>query len=94
MGSGMQALKVLVVVMGVMIVAGVIGLGVVMTKRLTAAAPGLGSVTLDEPAGTRIVAASPGGEHVVLRLEGGGPDRVAVVDLRSGRVVGRIGLAK
>ena len=95
----MKALKVLVVVMGVMIVAGVIGLGVVMTRRLTAAPPttalpGMGSVTLDEPAGTRIAGAVAGGDTIVLHLQGGGPDRVAVVELRSGRVVGRIGLAR
>lgn len=90
----MQALKVLVVVMGVMIVAGVIGLGVVMTRRLTAAPPTLGSVTLDEPAGTRIAGAVAGGDIIVLNLQGGGPDRVAVVELRTGRVVGRIGLAR
>ena len=90
----MQALKVLVGVMGVMIVAGVIGLGVVMTRRLTAVPPTLGSVTLDEPAGTRIAGAVAGGDNIVLLLQGGGPDRVAVVELRTGRVVGRIGLAK
>lgn len=90
----MQALKVLVVVMGVMIVAGVIGLGVVMTRRLSAVPPSLGSVTLDEPAGTRIAGVVAGGETILLQLQGGGPDRVAVVELRSGRVVGRIGLAR
>ena len=90
----MQALKVLVVVMGVMIVAGVIGLGMVMTRRLSAVPPSLGNVTQDEPAGTRIAGAETAGEHIVLRLEGGGPDRVAVVELRNGRVVGRIGLAR
>ena len=90
----MQALKILVVVMGVMIVAGVIGLGVVMTRRLTVAPATLGSVTLDEPSGTRIIGAAAGGDTIVLHLQGGGPDRVAVVELRSGRVVGRIGLAR
>ena len=90
----MQAMKVLVVMMAVMIVAGVIGLGVVMTRRLSAVPPSLGNVVLDEPTGTRIAGAEAGGEHILLRLEGGGPDRVAVVELRSGRVVGRIGLAR
>ncbi|MCC6716952.1 MAG: hypothetical protein IT555_03635 [Acetobacteraceae bacterium] len=90
----MQALKVLVAVMGVMIVAGVVTLGVVVTRRLSAVPAGLGNVTLDEPPGTRIAGAVPGGEVIVLRLEGGGPDRVAVVETRTGRVVGRIGLAK
>ena len=97
----MRALMVLVVVMGVMIVGGVATLAVLLAKRMGAApvaigAPpeAIGAVTLDEPEGTRIVAALPGGEHIVVQLQGGGPDRVAVVDARSGRVVGRIGLAK
>lgn len=90
----MQALKVLVVVMGVMIVAGVVALGVVITRRVTVAPAGMGNVVLDEPAGTRIAGAVAGGEAIVLRLEGGGPDRVVVVEQRSGRVVGRIGLAR
>ena len=90
----MQALKVLVVVMGVMIVAGVVTLGVVMTRRLSAVPASLGNMTLDEPAGTRIAGAVPGGDVIVLRLEGGGPDRVAVVETRTGRVVGRIGLSR
>ena len=92
----MQALKVLVVVMGVMIVAGVATLGVLLTKRVGAiSAPvAVGTIVLDEPAGTRIVAAMPGGETIVVQLQGGGPDRVTVVDARSGRIVGRIGLAK
>lgn len=90
----MQALKVLVVVMGVMIVGGVATLAVLLAKRMTVPPATLGSIMLDEPAGTRIVAAVPGGEHIVLQLQGGGPDRVAVVEARTGRVVGRIGLAK
>jgi len=90
----MQALKVLVVVMGVMIVGGVATLAVLLAKRMTVPSATLGSIMLDEPAGTRIVAAVPGGEHIVLQLQGGGPDRVAVVEARTGRVVGRIGLAK
>ena len=89
----MRALKVLVVVMGVMIVGGVATLAVLLAKRMTVPPVALGSITLDEPAGTRIVAAVPGGEHIVLHLQGGGPDRVAVVEARTGRVVGRIGLA-
>ena len=90
----MRALKVLVVVMGVMIVAGVATLGVVLSRRLTTAPAGLGTVMLDEPAGTHIAGAVPGGDIIVVHLQGGGPDRVAVVETRTGRVVGRIGLAR
>lgn len=87
----MQALKILMAVMGVLIVAGVVGLGVVISQRmstpkLAAAAP------LDEPAGTRIAQLSAAGDRVALLLQGGGPDRVVVLDLRSGLVTARAGL--
>jgi len=85
------------VVMGVMIVAGTVALGVLLAQKLGGGgAPAVvaGPVLLDEPAGTRIVGAEGAGDTVVLRLEGGGPDRVVVVDARGGRVVGRIGLAR
>jgi hypothetical protein len=93
----MQALRVLVVVMGVMIVAGTVTLGVLLAQKLGgggAPAAVAGPVLLDEPTGTRIAGAEGTGDTVVLRLEGGGPDRVVVVDARAGRVVGRIGLSR
>lgn len=90
----MQALRVLVVVMGVMIVAGIAVLGVTLAGRLTAAPGAAGPVALDQPDGTRIASASASGDRVVLQLQGGGPDRVVVVDLRTGAVIGRVGLAR
>jgi hypothetical protein len=87
-------LKVAVVVMGVLIVLGVTTIGVVITKRLsTASGPPMAAV-LDEPEGTRIVGMSLAADRLALRLQGGGPDRVVVLDQRSGRVVGRAGLAR
>lgn len=54
------------------------------------AAPGidtLAPLSLDQPSGSRIVGASTAGDLLTLRVEGGDrPDRVAVVDLRTGRV--------
>lgn len=92
----MQALRVLVVVMGVMIVGGTITLGVLLARKMAGGSdPAIASaLVLEEPAGTRIAQASGAGEAVVVRLEGGGPDRVVVVDPRTGRVTGRIGLAR
>jgi hypothetical protein len=94
----MRALKAAVVVMGVLIV---LGLGVVVVTivsrmRAAPAAP-RGPATealLDEPAGTRIAGVSLVPDRLAVRLQGGGPDRVVVVDTASGRVVARIGLAK
>jgi hypothetical protein len=88
----MKALKVLVVVMGVLIVAGVVVLVVAMGQRLSGpklASPGL----LDEPAGTHITQISASGDRLTLLLQGGGPDRVVVVDLHQGQVMLRTGLA-
>lgn len=101
----MRALRWAVGIMGVLIVVGTVTLVVLVASRATsgsgagggssgvAAAP-VTQVVLDEPVGTRIAAASVSGDRVLVRLEGEGPDRLAVVDLRTGRVVSRIGLAR
>jgi hypothetical protein len=91
----MQALRVLVVVMGVMIVVGTAALGVVLAQRMggTAAAQAW-NLALDEPAGTQVVAAAASADGLALTLRGGGPERVVVVDARSGRVLGRVSVSK
>jgi hypothetical protein len=90
----MQLLRVLVVVMGVMIVVGVVALGVLLTRRIGAvSAPGVAAL-LDEPEGSRIASVSAAADSVAIQLQGGGPDRVVVVDLRSGRITGRVGLTR
>ena len=49
---------------------------------------------LDEPAGTRIAGTSAAADRIALRLEGGGPDRVVLVDMKTGRVLGHVALAR
>jgi hypothetical protein len=92
----MQALRVLVVVMGVMIVAGTVALGVVLAQRMGGggAAAREWSLALDEPAGTQVAAAAASGDGLALTLRGGGPERVVVLDARTGRVLGRISVSK
>lgn len=90
----MQALRVLVVVMGVMIVLGMVALGVLLARRVAAPPPAMATLSLDEPAGTQILSASLAGDTLAVTLRGGGPDRVVLLDARSGRVTGRIGLTK
>lgn len=109
MGEGtLRALKVAVVVMGVLIIGGTGLLGVLIAGRMSGAAhaPASGArgtqpiaaaglapdTVLDEPAGTRVAGTSLHGGQMAVALQGGGPDRVVVVDLRSGRVVARVGL--
>lgn len=88
----MRLLRVLVVVMGVMIVAGVAALGVLLTRRISAAPPPALTTSLDEPEGTRIASMTTTADTVAIHLQGGGPDRIIMVDPRSGRITGRVGL--
>ena len=100
----MRGLMVLVVAMGVLIVAGVTTIGVTIVHRMSAAPPVvhdavvpdavMHDAVLDEPAGTRIAGVSALPDRLALRLVGGGVDRVVVVDLRTGQVVGRAALAR
>lgn len=107
MGSGMRALKVLTIVMGVLIVVGTGVLIAVIAHRVTSPAPsgaapnGTPSVggtplalLLDEPAGTHIAGIAAVGDRLAVQLQGGGADRVVLVDPRFGVVTGRIALAR
>ncbi len=99
MGDGMRALKVATVVMGVLIILGTIGLLVAMARRggpppvavASSAAPL--AVTLAEPEGTRIVSVTAVADRLAVQLQGGGVDRVLLIDPRGGAVTGRISLA-
>lgn len=87
-------LRVAVVGMGVLIVAGVVVLGVTLGSRMSGGNVAIASVLLDEPIGTRIMGVSMLPDRVGVQLQGGGPDRVVVVDTKLGRVLGRVGLAR
>jgi len=91
----MRFLKVLTAGMGVLIVVASAVLVVVIVRRLAgpAAPPGAVATVLNEPAGTRIAGIAATGDRLAVQLEGGGADRVVLVDPRTGAVVGRIGLA-
>ena len=89
----MRFLKVLTIVMGVLIVLATTVLIVVIARRLsTPAVPVAASVLLDEPSGTRIAGIAPVGDRLAVQLQGGGADRVVLVDPSTGAVAGRIGL--
>ncbi len=93
----MRALKLAVIVMGVLILAGTGTIVITVVNRMSGPAPASGAAAqavLDEPAGTRIAGVSLAPDRVALQLQGGGPDRVLVLDTRAGRVVARIGLGK
>jgi hypothetical protein len=98
----MRALKVVTIVMGVMILAGTGVLIAVIAHRVTShASDGTAissgppvSLVLDEPAGTRIAGIAAAGDRLAVQLQGGGADRVVLVDPRSGAVAGRITLVR
>ncbi len=93
----MRALKAAVIVMGVLIVAGVAVIAVTIVRRMSGPGAGVGTVAravLDEPAGTRIAGLSVAADRLAVQLQGGGPDRVVVLDTTAGRVIARIGLAQ
>jgi hypothetical protein len=100
MGDGMRALKIAVVVMGVLIVVGTTGLVVGIARRLTTPAvsvatwPASAPVVLDEPAGTRIAGILAVRDRLAVQLQGGGADRVVLIDPATGSVSGRISLAR
>jgi len=92
----MRGLKVAVVVMGVLILAGLGVIIVTIVSRMRAGPVGgpAPQVALQEPAGTRIAGISVLADRLAVELQGGGPDRVVVVDTATGRVLARVGLAK
>jgi len=90
----MRALLVVTVVMGVMILAGTTVLVVVIFHRATApTASALMALVLDQPAGTRIVGIAATQDRLALQLQGGGADRVVLVDPRADTITGQITLA-
>ncbi len=88
----MRAMVALVVAMGVLIFAGVAVIGVTILHR--AAAGGItADVLLNEPPGTHIAAISAAGNRLAVLLNGGGAERIVLLDV-SGRVVGHVGVRR
>ncbi len=91
----MQGLKILMIVMGVMIVVGLtVVVGTIVQRSGGTTAAIVADGVLDEPAGTRIAGIAVLADRLAVQLQGGGPDRVLLLDPRNGRVMGRIALAR
>ncbi len=90
----MRALTVAVGAMGALIIGATIVLVVLVVQRAGGSGAVPVSAILDEPAGTRIAAATASSDWIMLHLQGGGSDRVVVMDPRSGRVLARVALAR
>jgi hypothetical protein len=96
----MRALKIMVVVMAVLIVLGTTGLVTTIARRWSspvapiAQLPAWVSATLDEPAGTHIVGIAAVRDRLAVQLQGGGTDRVVLIDPATGAVAGRVSLSR
>lgn len=99
----MRALKIATIVMGVLIVVGTIGLIIGVARRgMTPAAPAAivvplpasVALVLDEPVGTRIAGIAAVQDRLAVRLEGGGVDRVVLINPATGAVTGRVSLVR
>ena len=87
----MRALKILVVVMGVLIIAGTLTVVTVLVQRVGGGGgSGRWETVLDQPEGTRItgIAATESGIGVVVARPDG--ERVLLVEPKHGRVIGEI----
>ena len=91
----MRALKVLVVVMGLLIVVGVITLAMVIAQRLGSATTArISERTLTLPAGGRVIGAAPGDGMLAVTVEmPDGTTRIELFDLSSGKSAGAIAIA-
>jgi hypothetical protein len=90
----MRGLVALVWGMGILIVVGTAVVAVTIVQRSgLAASQVMADVVLGEPPGTHISGVASLGDRVAITLTGGGPDRVAIIDLHRGSVAGRISLA-
>lgn len=91
----MRALKAVTVLMGVLIVAGVAVLATALVYKTSgpAAAPAW-AASLDEPDGASVTGLAQSGALLAVGLRGGGPDRVVLVDPRTGRIAGRLSVSR
>jgi hypothetical protein len=88
----MRALLGLVIGMGVLIVAGVAVVVVTIANRMGASTRLTHDLVLSEPAGTRITGVAGAGGSLAVLLQGGGQDRVVLVDPAHATIAGRITL--
>ncbi|MFT8246547.1 DUF6476 family protein [Roseomonas sp. BN140053] len=97
----MRALKVLVVVMGVLIVAGTVTLVALIVQRMGGAVPVASRVeappvgveaSLGQPPGTRILGMAGAEGRIALWVSRPEGERVLLLDPRSGRLAGEVRL--
>jgi hypothetical protein len=90
----MRLLKAITIGMGLLIVVATTVLVVVIARRLGGPGPmpAQTALMLDEPGGTRIAGIAAVGDRLAALLQGGGADRIVLIDPRTGSVTGRVEL--
>jgi len=101
----MRALKILVVVLGVLLLTGVVGLGLAIAYRLDhshpapapatarAMAPGGAPRFVTLPAGAKILGAQSDGDRVMIRVGlADGSERLMLLDWKTGAVLSTLNL--
>ncbi len=90
----MRLLKAITIGMGLLIVVATTVLVVVIAQRLgrPEPVPIETALVLNEPSGTRIVGVAAAGDRLAALLQGGGTDRIVLIDPRTGSVAGRVEL--
>jgi hypothetical protein len=91
----MGFIKVLAVVMGILILIGTSVVVVTIVKRSagSGAVPNV-ALVLHEPEGTRIGGIAAVSDRLAVLLQGAGPDRIVLIDPRTGAQAGSIALAR
>jgi len=91
----MRALKILVIAMGALLVAGTLGLAFVILHRLSSKAPTTiaqivsphGHADLTLPAGSHLVGVTGVGDRLALHVQGAGGDAILLIDPTSGTIL-------
>ena len=98
----MKPLMALVIIMGVLIVAGIVVVIATLANRMsggreatsTRAAPGFAAVDLPVPAGCQVMETTTADDRLVLRLGSGERcNQILIVDMATGRLLGTLRLA-
>jgi hypothetical protein len=90
----MRGVKIAVAVMSVLIVLGVAVIGLTIVRRLSGGNAVAAALVLQEPAGTRIGGIASAADRLAILLQGGGTDRVVLLDPRTGHITTRVLLAQ
>ncbi len=87
----MTGLKIAIAVMTTLIVVGIAVIGVTIARRLSSLPAGTSApISLDQPAGTHIVSLASTPDRLAVLVQGGGPDRILLLDPKTFKQLGEV----